>query len=89
MAYGPAPSELNSKFVDDNELDFNRTNNSSNKNNYSSGSKPLNFYESMYHFKKMFPKFDTDVIETILRANNGAVDKTIGFDKYIKIYNLV
>ena len=38
---------------------------------------PLNFYESMYHFKKMFPKFESDVIEQILRANNGAVDKTI------------
>ena len=37
----------------------------------------LNFYESMYHFKKMFPKFDSDVIETVLRANNGSVDRTI------------
>ena len=39
--------------------------------------KQLDFYESMYHFKKMFPKFDSDVIETVLRSNNGAVDKTI------------
>lgn len=37
----------------------------------------LDFYESMYHFKKMFPKLDSDVIETILRANNGQVDKTL------------
>lgn len=37
----------------------------------------LNFYESMYHFKKMFPKFESDVIEQILRANDGAVDKTV------------
>lgn len=43
-----------------------------------SGSKSaLDFYESMYHFKKMFPKLDSDVIETILRANHGQVDKTL------------
>lgn len=41
------------------------------------GKGPLDFYESMYHFKKMFPKLDSDVIETILRANNGQVDKTL------------
>jgi len=46
--------------------------------NSSSDTKPiLNFYESMYHFKKMFPKFESDVIEQVLRANNGAVDKTV------------
>ena len=43
----------------------------------SAGSKKLDFYESMYHFRKMFPKFDPDVIESVLRANQGAVDKTI------------
>lgn len=37
----------------------------------------LDFYESMYHFKKMFPKFDSEVIETVLRSNNGSVDKTL------------
>lgn len=37
----------------------------------------LDFYESMYHFKKMFPKLESDVIETILRANHGQVDKTL------------
>ena len=41
------------------------------------GPKTLDFYASMYHFRKMFPKFESDVIETVLRANNGAVDKTI------------
>jgi hypothetical protein len=40
-------------------------------------SKHLNFYESMYNFKKMFPRIDTDVIESVLRANNGKIDKTI------------
>lgn len=40
-------------------------------------SKQLNFYEAMYHFKKMFPKFDSDVIEMVLRSNNGSVDRTI------------
>jgi len=39
--------------------------------------KDLNFYESMYHFKKMFPVLDSDVIETVLRSNGGCVEKTI------------
>jgi hypothetical protein len=51
-------------------LENNKTTTEMTKNN-------LNFYESMYHFKKMFPKFDSDVIETVLRANNGSVDRTI------------
>ncbi len=54
--------------------------NDSTKNNCltDNSNKPiLNFYESMYHFKKMFPKFESDVIEQVLRANNGSVDKTI------------
>jgi hypothetical protein len=42
-----------------------------------SASKNLDFYESMYHFKKMFPKFDPEVIETVLRSNDGAVDRTV------------
>ena len=37
----------------------------------------LNFYESMYHFRKMFPNIDSDVIECVLRGNSGAIDKTI------------
>ena len=37
----------------------------------------LDFYESMYNFKKMFPKFDAEVIETVLRSNDGSVDKTV------------
>lgn len=37
----------------------------------------LDFYESMYHFKKMFPKLDSEVIECILRSNSGQVDKTL------------
>ena len=39
--------------------------------------KKLDFYQSMYHFKKMFPKFDSEVIETVLRSNQGSVDKTL------------
>jgi hypothetical protein len=39
--------------------------------------KALDFYESMYHFKKMFPKLESDVIEAILRSNQGQVDKTL------------
>jgi hypothetical protein len=57
--------QVNKSFENNNNLTTEMT-----KNN-------LNFYESMYHFKKMFPKFDSDVIETVLRANNGSVDRTI------------
>lgn len=39
--------------------------------------KKLDFYQSMYHFKKMFPKFDSEVIEAVLRSNQGSVDKTL------------
>lgn len=42
-----------------------------------SSRKALDFYESMYHFKKMFPKLESDVIEAILRSNQGQVDKTL------------
>ena len=41
------------------------------------GKDQLNFYESLYNFKKMFPKLDYEVIETVLRSNSGKVDKTI------------
>ena len=37
----------------------------------------LEFYQAMRDFKTMFPEMDEDVIEAVLRANNGAVDVTI------------
>ncbi|XP_033628116.1 CUE domain-containing protein 1-like isoform X1 [Asterias rubens] len=37
----------------------------------------LEFHQAMADFKTMFPTMDKDVIETVLRANNGAVDVTI------------
>lgn len=37
----------------------------------------LDFYESIYHLKKMFPKYELDVIEPILLTNKGSVEKTI------------
>eukprot|EP00111_Clytia_hemisphaerica_P017376 TCONS_00051405-protein len=40
-------------------------------------SKPLNFQQAMSDFRTMFPELDTDVIETVLRANNGVVQTTI------------
>lgn len=65
-------------------VDYNLLNKKDDKNskkklsNESTSSKStLDFYESMYHFKKMFPKFDSDVIEAVLRSNNGDVDKTV------------
>lgn len=37
----------------------------------------LEFNEAMKDFKTMFPTMDNDVIEAVLRANNGLVDATI------------
>lgn len=37
----------------------------------------LEFNEAMNDFKHMFPTLDRDVIEAVLRANNGLVDATI------------
>ncbi|KAL5015840.1 hypothetical protein ScPMuIL_005429 [Solemya velum] len=37
----------------------------------------LDFYQAMSDFKKMFPTLDSEVIEAVLRANDGAVDATI------------
>jgi hypothetical protein len=42
-----------------------------------SGENNLNFFESMYHFRSMFPNVDTDVIECILQSNSGQIDTTI------------
>ena len=39
--------------------------------------KPLNFQNAMRDFHGMFPELDRDVIETVLRANNGVVQTTI------------
>ena len=40
-------------------------------------SKPLNFQKAMSDFHTMFPELDHDVIEAVLRANNGVVQTTI------------
>jgi len=37
----------------------------------------LEFTQAMTDFKIMFPSMDVDVIEAVLRSNNGAVDTTI------------
>ncbi|XP_015428794.1 PREDICTED: CUE domain-containing protein 1 isoform X2 [Dufourea novaeangliae] len=37
----------------------------------------LEFYQAMTDFKNMFPQMDDDVIEAVLRSNQGAVDTTI------------
>ena len=41
------------------------------------GSTQLDFSQAMADFKTMFPGMDDDVIEAVLRSNNGAVDATI------------
>ncbi|CAB0019249.1 unnamed protein product [Nesidiocoris tenuis] len=37
----------------------------------------LEFHQAMADFKTMFPTMDDDVIEAVLRSNQGAVDTTI------------
>ncbi|KAG7174490.1 CUE domain-containing protein 1-like 2 [Homarus americanus] len=37
----------------------------------------LDFHQAMEDFKTMFPDVDADVIEAVLRANQGAVHETI------------
>ena len=37
----------------------------------------LDFYQAMSDFKHMFPNMDEEIIEAVLRSNNGAVDATI------------
>ena len=37
----------------------------------------LEFTQAMADFKIMFPDMEVDVIEAVLRSNNGAVDTTI------------
>ena len=39
--------------------------------------KPLNFYQAMSDFQTMFPHIEKDVIEAVLRANDGVVQTTI------------
>ena len=40
-------------------------------------SRQLDFNKAMSDFKVMFPSFDHEVIEMVLRANNGLVDATV------------
>ena len=47
------------------------------ESNGTSGVKPLEFKAAMRDFGIMFPTLDSETIETVLRANNGAVDATI------------
>uniref|UniRef100_A0A6P6XRR6 CUE domain-containing protein 1-like n=1 Tax=Dermatophagoides pteronyssinus TaxID=6956 RepID=A0A6P6XRR6_DERPT len=51
----------------------------------SSGVTQLEFNQAMSDFKHMFPDMEEDIIEAILRANNGVVDTTI--DQLLQINN--
>ena len=39
--------------------------------------KQLDFYQAMADFRYMFPNMEEEVIEAVLRCNNGVVDATI------------
>ena len=41
------------------------------------GTRQLDFFQAMRDFHQMFPTLEDDVIEAVLRANDGAVDATI------------
>lgn len=45
----------------------------------------LEFHQAMNDFKNMFPEMEEDVIEAVLRANNGVVDATI--DQLLQMNN--
>lgn len=50
-----------------------------------SGVTQLEFHQAMNDFKHMFPEMEEDVIESVLRANNGVVDTTI--DQLLQMNN--
>lgn len=52
-------------------------NNMASKKSESRPTRQLDFYQAMADFQHMFPTMDEEIIEAVLRANNGAVDATI------------
>lgn len=50
---------------------------SKSSSNTTDPNKTLDFNQAMGDFKSMFPGMDEEIIEAVLRANNGAVDATI------------
>lgn len=54
-----------------------RSNSSTQELNNSRPVRRLEFNQAMEDFKTMFPNMEYDIIECVLRANNGAVDATI------------
>lgn len=49
----------------------------SDSNSTNAGVTQLEFHQAMRDFKTMFPNMDEDVIEVVLRSNQGGVDATI------------
>ncbi|KAK3587286.1 hypothetical protein CHS0354_034440 [Potamilus streckersoni] len=72
-----SPEETNMASTGKNSSSENHQSRSSSRSKTSKPTRQLDFTQAMTDFKHMFPTMDSEVIEAVLRANDGAVDDTI------------